>query len=90
MDECPVCCSPYLKPKLLPCLDTICFACLDEYVIKHEKEGTFSCPVCHTLLAIPQGGITLFDDNLHIKGRSSASLPFSTSVVFSLSSACAL
>lgn len=69
MDQCPVCCSPYLKPKLLPCLDTVCFSCLDEHVVKHGKGGTFPCPVCQTLLAIPQGGITLFDDNLHIKGK---------------------
>ena len=68
MNQCPVCCSPYLKPKILPCLDTVCFACLDEHVLKYGKTGAFPCPVCKTVLAIPQGGITLFDDNLHIKG----------------------
>ena len=70
MNTCPVCCSPFKKPKMLPCLDTICFTCLDEHVIKKGRANrTFPCPVCDIDLPIPDGGISQFDDNQHMKGE---------------------
>ncbi|KAH3754060.1 hypothetical protein DPMN_188719 [Dreissena polymorpha] len=37
MDRCPLCCGTFHKPKLLPCLDTMCFTCRDEYVLRRER-----------------------------------------------------
>ncbi|KAH3822007.1 hypothetical protein DPMN_123776 [Dreissena polymorpha] len=57
MDRCPLCFETCQKPKLLPCLDTMCFTCLDEYVLKHARaSGTFPCPVCGLELPVPVGG----------------------------------
>lgn len=68
MIKCPLCCGPFQKPKLLPCLDTVCFSCLDEHVLRHGRvTGTFPCPVCEVELPVPTGGVTRFDDNQHIK-----------------------
>ncbi|XP_045196444.2 tripartite motif-containing protein 45-like isoform X2 [Mercenaria mercenaria] len=70
MEKCPLCFGTFQKPKILPCLDSMCFACLDEYVIKNKRStGTFPCPVCNIELPVPDGGITNFDDNQHIRGE---------------------
>ncbi|KAL4233340.1 tripartite motif-containing protein 46 [Mactra antiquata] len=70
MDKCPLCFASYKKPKLLPCLDTVCFTCLDDHVINKGRDtGSFPCPVCNLEIELPEGGITKFDDNLYIKGR---------------------
>ena len=46
----------------------MCFTCLDEYVLKHARaSGTFPCPVCGLELPVPDGGVSKFDDNQHIK-----------------------
>ncbi|KAH3821952.1 hypothetical protein DPMN_123720 [Dreissena polymorpha] len=68
MDRCPLCFGTFQKPKLLPCLDTMCFTRLDEYVLKHARaSGTFPCPVWGLELPVPDGGVSKFDDNQHIK-----------------------
>ncbi|WAR08228.1 TRIM3-like protein [Mya arenaria] len=68
MDRCPLCFGSFQKAKLLPCLDTVCFTCLDEYVVKNARaSGTFPCPVCHLEVPVPEGGISKFDDNQYIK-----------------------
>lgn len=70
MDKCPLCFNTYNKPKLLPCLDTVCFSCLDEHVLKDGRDsGSFPCPVCNIEIGLPDGGITKFDDNQFIKGK---------------------
>lgn len=70
MDKCPLCFGTFQKPKILPCLDSMCFACLDEYVQKNGRiSGTFPCPVCNLELPVPEGGITKFDDNHHIRSE---------------------
>jgi len=68
MDRCPLCFGPFRKPKLLPCLDTLCFTCLDDLVLKTARaSGSFPCPVCKLEIAVPEGGVAKFDDNQFIK-----------------------
>ena len=72
MDKCPMCYGVLQKAKLLPCLDTVCFTCLDEHVVSHGRvTGTFPCPVCSIELPIPKGGVTKFEDNQHVKVEQS-------------------
>ncbi|KAH3749646.1 hypothetical protein DPMN_184147 [Dreissena polymorpha] len=45
MELCPLCCGTFHKPKLLPYLDTMCFTCLDEYVLRHERIRDLPVPI---------------------------------------------
>ncbi|KAH3723440.1 hypothetical protein DPMN_049250 [Dreissena polymorpha] len=38
-------------------MDTMCFTCLDKYVLKHARAlGTFPCPTSGLGLPVPEGG----------------------------------
>ncbi|KAH3777564.1 hypothetical protein DPMN_179011 [Dreissena polymorpha] len=55
----------FKKPKLLLCLDTMCFTCLDEYALRNERIRDL--PVPGVWLPVQEGGLCKFDKNQHIK-----------------------
>ncbi|KAH3723738.1 hypothetical protein DPMN_049532 [Dreissena polymorpha] len=48
MDRCPLCFGTFQRPKLLLCLDTMFFTCLDVYVLRHARASGTSHTRCVT------------------------------------------
>ncbi|XP_069127908.1 E3 ubiquitin-protein ligase TRIM56-like [Argopecten irradians] len=43
---CSVCNKPFSSPRILPCLHSLCFPCLDKVLTESSDDKTFSCPEC--------------------------------------------
>lgn len=53
---CGLCQETFIQPKLLSCLHTFCYQCLNDYIgkaIGPEKHRTFSCPSCDMDVGLP-------------------------------------
>ncbi|KAK3582875.1 hypothetical protein CHS0354_012487 [Potamilus streckersoni] len=68
MEFCPKCTNKYVNPKILPCLDTVCLACLEEIASQSKSQGQFKCPACAGEIRIPEGGVSEFPTNTHVVG----------------------
>ena len=64
---CGLCFEAYRQPRLLPCFDSFCLNCLEDYVkvnLRGNKE--FSCPLCEKVTEVPVGGVRNFQPNVYI------------------------
>ncbi|XP_071808190.1 uncharacterized protein [Asterias amurensis] len=77
--ECPICLSRFTDPKILDCLHSFCFKCLQELIDKQDpKTDLIICPVCKKETSIPDEGLSdllscfflssLFDDVINLEG----------------------
>ncbi|XP_033644371.1 uncharacterized protein LOC117304002 [Asterias rubens] len=77
--ECPICLSRFTNPKILDCLHSFCFKCLQELIDKQDpKTDTIICPMCKKETSIPDGGLSdllgcfflssLIDDVINLEG----------------------
>ncbi|XP_071808928.1 uncharacterized protein [Asterias amurensis] len=77
--ECPICLSRFNDPKILDCLHSFCFNCLQELVDKQDpKTGIIICPMCKKETSIPDEGLSdlhgcfflssLIDDVINLEG----------------------
>ena len=63
--RCIMCRDIYRRPKLLPCLHTLCLHCVETQVAEHGPQS-FPCPQCGKTVQVPPGGAYDFDDNEYI------------------------
>ncbi|XP_035824388.1 E3 ubiquitin-protein ligase TRIM56-like [Aplysia californica] len=56
---CVLCLEKLKDPRSLPCLHTVCRACLEVHVQKTRDEWTFCCPVCERKLDGAKQGLPL-------------------------------
>ncbi|KAL1123439.1 hypothetical protein AAG570_002519 [Ranatra chinensis] len=54
---CSLCGKVFMLPKVLPCLHSFCFACLES---SQKEVATIKCPTCHSEFPVPQNGICGF------------------------------
>ncbi|XP_071808582.1 uncharacterized protein [Asterias amurensis] len=77
--ECPICLSRFTDPKILDCLHSFCFKCLQELIDKQDpKAEIIICPMCKKETSIPDGGLSdllgcfflssLIDDVINLEG----------------------
>ncbi|XP_033631723.1 E3 ubiquitin-protein ligase TRIM71-like [Asterias rubens] len=77
--ECPICLSRFTDPKILDCLHSFCFKCLQELIEKQDpKTVIIICPMCKKETSIPDGGLSdllscfflssLIDDVINLEG----------------------
>ncbi|XP_071808185.1 uncharacterized protein [Asterias amurensis] len=77
--ECPICLSRFTDPKILDCLHSFCFKCLQELIDKQDpKTDIIICPMCKKETSIPDGGLSdlltcfflssLIDDVINLEG----------------------
>ncbi|XP_071787473.1 uncharacterized protein [Asterias amurensis] len=77
--ECPICLSRFTDPKILDCLHSFCFKCLQELIDKQDpKTDLIICPMCKKETSIPDGGLSdllscfflssLIDDVINLEG----------------------
>ncbi|XP_071808191.1 uncharacterized protein [Asterias amurensis] len=77
--ECPICLSRFTDPKILDCLHSFCFKCLQELIDKQDpKTDIIICPMCKKETSIPDEGLSdllscfflssLIDDVTNLEG----------------------
>ncbi|XP_033644041.1 E3 ubiquitin-protein ligase TRIM71-like [Asterias rubens] len=77
--ECPICLSRFTNPKILDCLHSFCFKCLQELIDKQDpKKDLIICPMCKKETPIPDEGLSdllscfflssLIDDVINLEG----------------------
>ncbi|NXK80849.1 TRI45 protein, partial [Amazona guildingii] len=75
--RCPVCDEPWVSPRLLPCLHSLCSPCLRRLGTLAEPGRAASrsvlCPVCDAEVSLPPGGVgQLTPDYLALSGGRAA------------------
>lgn len=61
--QCPIHLDRFVKPKMLPCLHSVCLTCLDQWYQQMGGENQVTCPQCRKVCAVPPGGVQEFPDN---------------------------
>ena len=62
--ECSVCAEMMVDPKMLPCIHTFCFKCLDQHWKDKQSGDKVPCPLCRKEFEIPTGGIGNLQSNI--------------------------
>lgn len=65
---CIVCKKLLQRPKVLPCLHSLCSRCLLTILDSNKSKDKFPCPKCDEKTIIPIGGIDGFQDNVYLNG----------------------
>lgn len=64
LTTCNACSNTFREPKLLSCMDTFCYKCLDELLYKQSQvRGSVICPTCGESTTIPDNGLRGLPDN---------------------------
>ncbi|KAK3583124.1 hypothetical protein CHS0354_036873 [Potamilus streckersoni] len=66
---CPACENSFSDPRLLPCLHSVCYVCLDSL---HVKKNKIRCPKCKSRHSIPSKGKDGFVSNKLVMNLISA------------------
>ena len=56
--ECPICTETMVDPRVLPCIHTFCFKCLDQLWKDKQPDVKVPCPMCRTEVVIPVEGVS--------------------------------
>nr|XP_025959274.1 tripartite motif-containing protein 45 isoform X1 [Dromaius novaehollandiae] len=74
--RCPVCAEPWVAPRLLPCLHSLCAPCLRQLGQLGAPGGAAAlsvlCPVCDAEVALPPGGVAQLTPDYLALGRGAA------------------
>ena len=52
---CPVCLDNFVDARVLPCLHSVCKACIDKMDVT-ATDGNVTCPVCRASVTLPSSG----------------------------------
>ena len=64
--SCSICLDIFMDPRVLPCVHTFCYGCLEGWISKSESSQTITCPLCRDVSPIPPGGLTKIKHNSFI------------------------
>ena len=67
--ECPICLDELREARILPCMHSMCLACLQQYVALNPTDGatdSVCCPTCRKECQIPRGGVHAFTKNFFV------------------------
>ena len=65
--ECPICTETMVDPRVLPCVHTFCFKCLDQFWKDKQPGVKVACPLCRTDFAIPVEGAFVLPKNFFVE-----------------------
>ena len=54
--SCSVCKTTFTNPKILPCLHSFCFHCLNGILQTSDRHDIFACPKCRKEVQVPSSG----------------------------------
>ena len=63
---CGVCSKYYNDPRILPCLHSFCQQCLHHEIEECGSQQVFKCPTCERNINIPDRGVNVLPQNLHL------------------------
>ena len=63
--ECSICTETMVDPRVLPCIHTFCFKCLDQ--LWKEPGVKVPCPLCRTEVVIPVEGVSGLPKNFFVE-----------------------
>ena len=63
--QCSICLETFKQPKTLPCLHSFCKICL--FRMAPLGTTTISCPLCREKFPVPDGDVSHFRSNFHLK-----------------------
>ena len=63
---CQLCSKPYRDPRILPCLHSFCTQCLYKEIERSGTKQNMECPTCQRSITIPEGGVNVIPQNLHL------------------------
>jgi len=64
--ECPICKELYTDPRVLPCIHTYCFKCIEKWGRERIADGKLACPVCRKEMSITKKGLTDLPKNFFV------------------------
>jgi len=64
--ECPICTKLYTDPRVLPCVHTYCFKCIEKWDRERIADGKLACPVCRKEMSITKEGLTELPKNFFV------------------------
>ena len=65
--ECPMCTKTMVDPKILPCIHSFCFKCIEQCWQDKTPGDKVPCPMCGSNFSIPDGGLTDLPKNFFIE-----------------------
>ena len=65
--ECPICTEMMVDPRVLPCIHTFCFKCLDQLWKDKQPGVKVPCPMCRTEVVIPIEGVSSLPKNFFVE-----------------------
>ena len=65
--ECPICTETMVDPRVLPCIHTFCFKCLDQLWKDKQPGVKVPCPMCRTEAVLPVGGVSSLPKNFFVE-----------------------
>ena len=69
-DVCPVCLQNFHDPRVLPCLHSVCKACVDRMDVTAD-DGAVQCPICRAACRLPSGGAAALPTDVTVATMSS-------------------
>ena len=64
--ECPICTETMVDPRVLSCIHTFCFKCLDQLWKDKQPGVKVPCPMCRTEVVIPVKGVSSLQKNYFV------------------------
>ena len=67
---CSICLEVFSDPRILPCVHSYCFACLDGWVKKcagNNGNNIIKCPLCKETSPVPKGGLKKVKNNYFLQ-----------------------
>ncbi|XP_045201042.2 tripartite motif-containing protein 2-like isoform X3 [Mercenaria mercenaria] len=61
---CKLCEEEFKQPKYLVCFHSFCQQCIDKYMLEHNHNGSYWCPICGTETINQEKGTNNLSDNL--------------------------
>ena len=65
--ECPICTEMMVDPRVLPCIHTFCFKCLDQLWKDKQPGVKVPCPLCRGDVVIPVDGVSSLPKNFFVE-----------------------
>ena len=64
---CAICLEVLTDPRMLPCVHSFCFGCLDEWMKKSARNKTITCPLCKETSLLPKVGLKKVKNNYFLQ-----------------------
>ena len=61
--NCSICLHAFADPRVLPCVHSFCYSCLEGWIKESGSSQTIRCPLCMNVSPLPSGGLKKIKSN---------------------------